>query len=67
MFKKLEEKIGTQCLVSNYAQLVECGPMHLRVAGSIPGQGTHPACGKHKRQPTNVSHNDVSLSLSPSL
>lgn len=54
------------------AQGVGCRPVHGKVTGSIPGEGTHPDCrfdpgwGACGRQPINISLLiDVSLSFPP--
>ena len=50
---------------SQVAQSVGCSPIHQKVPGSIPGQGTYLGCGFH---PGGSAYNrqliDVSLSLS---
>ena len=56
--------------MTGVAQWIECRPTNLKVAGSIPCQGTCLGCGPgpqlgaNKRQPSvYLSHIDVSLLL----
>ena len=51
---------------------LECGPVHQKVAGSIPDQGTYLGCGcdpwvgcvQEATRPMFLFHIDVSVSLS---
>ena len=61
---------GYGVALAGVVQWIEYRPANLRVAGSIPGQGTYPGCrpgpwlGACRKQLVDVSHMNVS---SPSL
>ena len=74
LLKKVKElaqghKLERFALVRSLGRL-ECRPRNQKVVGLIPGQGTHlvvgliPSWGVYRRQLSNVSLIDVSLSLS---
>ena len=67
---RMQFKIGPSGTLAGVAQL-GCCPIHQKVVGSIPEQGTYgsenrsPRRGKRSNQLMFLSHTDVSVCLSP--